>query len=362
MKKPIESIRILDVSQYMNRYKKGISTDNIMYRAYDDALLECAQSQIDDHANLVIEDLVWSSKSLCECKIKSEHGIVFMQEALLKTYPTKMLTKIVVRSMCKHLDIQRCLVSFSLQSTKLANDSQLMIYDMGIKKFIEWEPSDGLDYTVMVKCSCKNVEEDVAGRIVYKLGMKTDDRQRDVNRFIYSTQELIECGQKLGYDYIAQSTQYDESHKILICYVAYEAKFQDANIEIEDDLYHIAPVSTVEKILKFGISPKSKTFMNGEKVNHSDRVYLFNGFNKDAFNRFIVQLEKMSSHYDKLKKLLLQTKEYALLKVDKRKALGLKQYRDNNFQSKDIKHPTALYTYSNIPLNAIELVDYAHMH
>ena len=77
---------------------------------------------------------------------------------------------------------------------------------------------------------------------------------------------------------------------------------------------------------------------------------------------FARQLEKQSSQYDKLKKLLLQTKDYALLKIDKRKVPNLKLYRDNNFQAKDVKHPIALYTYSNIPPNAIELVDYAHMH
>lgn len=72
---------------------------------------------------------------------------------------------------------------------------------------------------------------------------------------------------------------------------------------------------------------------------------------------FARQLEKQSSQYDKLKKLLLQTKDYALLKIDKRKVLNLKLYRDNNFQAKDVKHPIALYTYSSIPPNAIIYID-----
>ena len=122
-------------------------------------------------------------------------------------------------------------------------------------------------------------------------------------------------------------------------------------------MYHITPISTVDKILKFGLSPKSKTYIAGEKACHSDRVYLFNGFDRDAISKFAAQLGKQSSQYDKLKKLLLQTNDYALLKIDKRKVPNLKLYRDNNFKSKDPKKPIALYTYSNIPPNAIICVD-----
>jgi len=106
---------------------------------------------------------------------------------------------------------------------------------------------------------------------------------------------LINCGQRLGYDYIAQSTQYDSKHSMLLCFVLFESKMQEADIEIEDNLWHIAPLSAKDKILKDGLVPKSKTFMSREKVNHSDRVYLFNGYNKETFDRFLSQLDKKSA-------------------------------------------------------------------
>lgn len=353
---------MIDITHYTSRYRKDADADCMLYQTYNNAVLECAQNQIDDHADLATEDLAWSARSLLECKIVGEHDCIFMKEAILKTYPTKLLTKAVAKCLCKQLSIQQCLVSMSLQNAKFANDSQLAIYDLGIHKFIEWEPVDGTKFAAMLKCKCMNIEDDIAGRVVYTLGLVTRSKQPSIDAFSSAAQALIQCGQSLGYDYIAQTTQYNADSKILICQVIYESKFQDANIEVEDDLYHITPISTVGNILKFGLSPKSKTYIAGEKACHSDRVYLFNGFDKNAISMFARQLEKQSSQYDKLKKLLLQTKDYALLKIDKRKVPNLKLYRDNNFQAKDVKHPIALYTYSNIPPNAIELVDYAHMH
>lgn len=65
--------------------------------------------QSDDHADLLTEDLMWSSSSLLECRRVLEHDVIYMHEALLKTYPTKFLTKAVVRCLCKKLGVQRCL-------------------------------------------------------------------------------------------------------------------------------------------------------------------------------------------------------------------------------------------------------------
>lgn len=148
---------------------------------------------------------------------------------------------------------------------------------------------------------------------------------------------------------------------MLLCFVLFESKMQEAEISIEDDLWHIAPFSAKDKILKNGLVPKSKTFMSGEKVNHSDRVYLFNGYDKNAINGFLSQLQKNSFKYDPLKKQLADERKYVLLKIDRRKIPNLKLYRDNNFMSKDPCHPTAVYTYSCIPASAIEVHDIAYV-
>ena len=310
---------------------------------------------------MIDDDLIWSSRSLLEYRRLFEHGIVYVHEAFLKTYPTKFLTKAIVRCLCKKFRIDKCLTQMALKLSKLANDSELMLYDLNVDKFTDWEPSDGIEQQAMLKFKCMNIEEDVAGRITYCMGIVSSDVQNDTQIFNSASEELIECGQRFGYDYIAQSTQHDIKHHMLLCFVLFESKMQEAEIEIEDDLWHIAPFSAKDKILKNGLTPKSKTFKSGEKVNHSDRVYLFNGYDKDIISRFLNQLQKMSFKYDPLKKQLEDEKKYVLFKIDRKKIPDLKLYRDNNFMSEDPHHLTALYTYSCIPASAIEVYDTAYV-
>ena len=79
---------MIDITHYTSRYRKDADADCVLYQTYNNAVLECAQNQIDDHADLATEDLAWSAKSLLECKIVGEHDCIFMKEAILKTYPT----------------------------------------------------------------------------------------------------------------------------------------------------------------------------------------------------------------------------------------------------------------------------------
>jgi len=57
----------------------------------------------------------------------------------------------------------------------------------------------------------------------------------------------------------------------------------------------------------------------------------------------------------------MKSRDYALFKIDRKRIPDLKLYRDNNFMSKDSRHPTALYTYSVIPASAIEFYGTAHV-
>lgn len=83
-------------------------------------------------------------------------------------------------------------------------------------------------------------------------------------------------------------------------FIKYEAKYLDTAFEVEDKLYHISPLSKRDDILKYGLQPRSKTFMGGHSVKHKDRIYLFNGYAKDAMQSFVNKIEKQEySHKDK---------------------------------------------------------------
>lgn len=121
------------------------------------------------------EDLIWSSSSMLECKRQLEHDVICLYEAFLKTYPTKFLTKAIVRCLCKKLNIETCLAQMSLKISKVANDNELMLYNFKTDKFISWEPNDDIEQQAMLKLKCMNIEEDVAGRITYCMGFMTND-------------------------------------------------------------------------------------------------------------------------------------------------------------------------------------------
>ena len=82
----------------------------------------------------------------------------------------------------------------ALKLSKLANDNELMLYDLNTDKFTDWEPSDGIKQQAMLKFKCMNIEEDIAGRITYCMGIASNDVQNDMQIFNSISEELIECG------------------------------------------------------------------------------------------------------------------------------------------------------------------------
>ena len=109
----------------------------------------------------------------------------------------------------------------------------------------------------------------------------------------------------------------------------FEAKFDEQMVEnIPPILYHITPTQNVNKILKFGLSPKSRS----KASYHPERVYLA---------KSIEGVEKLANQfYQKM-----GNKNFTILKIDTQTVPGdyLKLYTDPNYIAQ------SYYTLNNIP-------------
>lgn len=114
-----------------------------------------------------------------------------------------------------------------------------------------------------------------------------------------------------------------------------EAKY-DVEIpkkELTGKLYHVTLQSSLEKIKKIGLSPKS----HEKKTLHPDRIYLATDINtaKNLWDMFRV----INYNYN----------DAAILEIDPKYIPNFKCYLDPNA-------PNAVYTYNNIPPKYIEVM------
>jgi hypothetical protein len=115
----------------------------------------------------------------------------------------------------------------------------------------------------------------------------------------------------------------------------FEAKFDEEIIEkIPKILYHITPTQNVDKILKIGLVPKSRS----KASYHPDRVYLSKGL-EDIENLGEMFYQKTG------------IKNWTILKINTDLVPGdyLRLYTDPNYIS-------GFYTLNNIPPQAIEKI------
>ena len=335
-------------------------------KAYDFALInesieKCANLQIEEHSNFFKEDVIYAKYSLKNVLFEDGYELNALNDAEIMTYPTKFLTKSLAKFFVD--EFHRDICWFSLKLTSFSNSKgdvfvanykdDILQYDAKTKKYLAFETFDIEDKSqCWIKADALNVEDDVAGRIKYCIFLpNTTSLQKNAisQNFV---KKMIEIGNQYGYDFIAYSRH--ETNNGLCFYVAYESRLQKSNITINDKLYHLAPLNKKDKILKNGLAPKSNT----PNIRHRDKIYLFNCYDLYVFVSFLRQIQHMSTIYDKNTKMLKQSKDFALFEIDRNKLHNdIKLYRDNNFESKDPKNPIALYTYSNIPPNAISFKD-----
>lgn len=112
--------------------------------------------------------------------------------------------------------------------------------------------------------------------------------------------------------------------------IFFEAKY-DKVVYIKEDLYHVTTKDKLEKIKKYGLTPKSMSKIS----EHPDRIYLA----VDAMGAEFIR-DTLESHYPK--------RELVTLKIYISKIRDHKFMEDPNFEQYGV------YTYQNIPPNSIE--------
>jgi len=183
-----------------------------------------------------------------------------------------------------------------------------------------------------------------------RLFIKCKDINKDDAEFILS---LIG---NFGY-FVAEMTindidiKFDENNFIEICFYNkekidvifhIEAKY-DINIEnIQKYYYHATPINNIEKILKNGLSPKSKNKLSA----HPPRIFLANNLNNAiAFARFA-------------KSGMSKPVDITILEIDTTKIKPLISYNGTEMPFKIYNDPNytkkGFYTLNNIPREAIE--------
>lgn len=113
--------------------------------------------------------------------------------------------------------------------------------------------------------------------------------------------------------------------------IGFEAKFHESEFKVNHMLWHIAPASLKDKILKFGLVPKSKSSNSGMKLEHPDRVYLFNIYDRRIFAGFVRLHDKNSKVFDKETNTLFKTNEFVVFEINTAKLEGIHFYRDDMF-------------------------------
>jgi hypothetical protein len=118
--------------------------------------------------------------------------------------------------------------------------------------------------------------------------------------------------------------------------IRFEAKFDEEIIEnIPSILYHITPTQNVDKILKIGLAPKSRS----KASYHPERVYL--GKSIESIEKLAFQMYQRTGN-----------KNFTVLKIDTDLIPGeyFKLYTDPNYSKE------GYYTLNNIPPYVIEKI------
>lgn len=153
----------------------------------------------------------------------------------------------------------------------------------------------------------------------------------------------------MGYNYVDHrvSSIFDEDGvKCCSASIQFEATYFSSNVKRGDILYHVAPKSLIDKILKGGLMPSNK---NKHGFNYSPRVYCFidkhdkimhdyaASSGKDS-KKFILNSKlkyEIIDFYEIIQKktngILFDTHEFAIFAIDTAKLDDVKFFRDNTF-------------------------------
>ena len=224
-----------------------------------------------------------------------------------------------------------------------------MIY---LKRIIE-ESSlyEGLDIThprgtaihmIQTWCNCKVFADSNTNKIIIYISYYTKKEYDNLLRLINNLGWFVSMYSNNYIEY--KKYNYNDVIKLIenknVVSIILESKFDiqldDSKISAIDKLYHISPSNREEKILKIGLSPKSKEKL----VKHPERIYLLLNI-KDA--EFLANDTKFNKNNEPMTVFLIDNKELSL----RRK---IRFFEDPNFGNRGI------YTYENIPPQFISVI------
>lgn len=293
---------------------------------------------------LTPENVLYSARSLAESKRRYDE-FEYIGEAELKTYPTDKFLKLVLKTVSNSCGFKDVVIGPTLAGDYLRFAGGKVCIDD------EFDAGAGLcGAECYIYANYGYVENGIAGRVQLTLGFSGAACGLEA-RLTAGLKDIIKNADYCGYNYVLHQL-YDARGGFRPEFV-FESKFQSANLKISNKLYHIAPASLKEKILKFGIAPKSKSRAGGRKICHPDRVYMFNLYDEFLFLTFCRQAGKKNCGYSRDLKLPYSNFDYCIFEIDRNKVPDLVLFRDNNFQSPDRYNPVAVYSYTNIPPAAV---------
>lgn len=321
-------------------------------RLDDNIYEQCAIDNINNNyipIRLNSINILYSSRSLNESKKKYDKNR-YLTEADILTYPTDKFSRTFLKSIAETCNIQSASFGPTL-------NNEYFVFRNGVISFDDtFDPSHRPDIDLHITALYSYIDNDIAGRITYRIFIDPKFSKIKITSDLKSAlPKIIKTGDYCGYNYITHML-YDALNGLFIPEFVFESKFQTSKLQIADKLYHIAPLSLKDKILKYGIVPKSKSSNRGIQVCHPDRVYMFNLYDENLFKSFCKRARKKSCGYSSDLNMKFFKYEYAIFEIDRNKISDLILFRDNNFESKDPNNPTAVYSYTNIPSTAINFV------
>lgn len=289
------------------------------------------KESIDKSQSKQLKDIcAFNPNSYLNLKIVKEASTVYLDEVEGKTEPFSKFKDFVVR-----------------QYDMISNDFP--------EKHIELRPYDF------------DSKKEIAGNIMLYATLPNDQKKAEI--FV---DKISKIALHFGYNYVGHDIDDMYAPNAYEVQLQFEATYFPGNVKTGDILWHVTTKNIADKVVnqKKGLVPRSESLRG---FSYPSRIYCFKVLDKDLMKKYAANswksnkrfalktedMQKIVKDYwiELMKKELgsvYDTKEFAILKIDTSK-LNCKFYRDNVFEYDD--QFVAVYTNSNIPASAIEIVE-----
>ena len=247
-----------------------------------------------------------------------KHGIQYLSEGLITTYPTKKFIDAFLSRMEKHVP-----------------------EELRGLKFSDIDPEG--DETQMFGYTAATREVNgVSSMVSFPIPVRTDELSEFKNVVISKVDTMY----VYGYD-LSSISELGRSNdgKVVVLVIQFEARHPTDRFEMSEELYHVSSLRHLPKIRKQGLVPKSKS----EEFKYDDRVYLFNNHPLSS----ILDYGIWKSNQEK-------DDGFCLFKIERNNLKNLETFKngkltfyvDGAFDNQS--GVDAIFTYGNIPLSVID--------